>query len=203
MQVGGIKERYRVDSCNCVFHVIVWERQFFKCWKVSSLTIFQNYTTVTFALKCLNQGPEDNMLQTIFQTHFLAIFHLIYLSHVLSPQNNVDPVNWYIHAPPGLSEMTYRPVFDAGNIPDSKVHGANMEPIWGRQDPGGPHVGPMNLAIWDVQQSQLVRLSVGDSSINKRQCCLDVLIYSIRYIWSFLYCSHNTSRNTMAASCYV
>ena len=34
-------------------------------------------------------------------------------------------------------------------IPDSKVHGANMGPIWGRQDPGEPHVGPMNFAIWD------------------------------------------------------
>ena len=33
--------------------------------------------------------------------------------------------------------------------PDSKVHGAIMGLIWGRQDPGGPHVGPMNLAIWD------------------------------------------------------
>ena len=33
--------------------------------------------------------------------------------------------------------------------PDSKVHGANMGPIWGRQDPGGPHVCPMNFAIWD------------------------------------------------------
>ena len=32
--------------------------------------------------------------------------------------------------------------------PDSKVHGANMGPIWGRKDPGGPHVSPMNLAIW-------------------------------------------------------
>ena len=31
--------------------------------------------------------------------------------------------------------------------PDSKVHGANMGPAWGRQDLGGPHVGPMNLAI--------------------------------------------------------
>ena len=28
-------------------------------------------------------------------------------------------------------------------IPDSKVHGANMGAIWSRQDPGGPHVGPM------------------------------------------------------------
>ena len=34
--------------------------------------------------------------------------------------------------------------------PDGKVHGTNMEPTWGRQDPGGPHVGPMNLAIWAV-----------------------------------------------------
>ena len=34
------------------------------------------------------------------------------------------------------------------NYSDSKVNGANMGPIWGRQDPGGPHVGPMNFAIW-------------------------------------------------------
>ena len=37
-----------------------------------------------------------------------------------------------------------------GHIPDSKVHEANMGPIWRRQDPGGPHVGPMNLAIWVI-----------------------------------------------------
>ena len=43
-------------------------------------------------------------------------------------------------------------------IPDSMVHRANMGPIWGRQDPGGPHgglmcdephVGLMNFAIWN------------------------------------------------------
>ena len=34
-------------------------------------------------------------------------------------------------------------------IPDSKVHGAHMGPTWGQQDPGGPHVGPMKIAIWD------------------------------------------------------
>ena len=36
------------------------------------------------------------------------------------------------------------------NVPDSKVHGANMGPIWGRQDPGGPHVSPMNFDIWGI-----------------------------------------------------
>ena len=36
------------------------------------------------------------------------------------------------------------------DCPDSKVHGANMGPHWGRQDPGGPHVGPMNFATWEL-----------------------------------------------------
>ena len=46
------------------------------------------------------------------------------------------------------------------HVPDSRVHGANMGPIWGRQDPGGMggaggggggvHVGTMNFAIWDI-----------------------------------------------------
>ena len=35
-----------------------------------------------------------------------------------------------------------------GYFPDSKVHAANMGPTLGQQEPGGPHVGPMNLACW-------------------------------------------------------
>ena len=34
--------------------------------------------------------------------------------------------------------------------PDSQFHGADMGPIWDRQDPGGPHVGPMSFAIWEA-----------------------------------------------------
>ena len=33
------------------------------------------------------------------------------------------------------------------HYPDSRVHGPTRGPS-GRQDPGGPHVGPMNFAIW-------------------------------------------------------
>ena len=36
--------------------------------------------------------------------------------------------------------------------PERKVRGANMGPIWGRQDPGGPHVGPINFAFWVIIQ---------------------------------------------------
>ena len=34
--------------------------------------------------------------------------------------------------------------------PDNKIHEANMGHIWGWQDPGGPHVGTMNLTFWDI-----------------------------------------------------
>ena len=43
-------------------------------------------------------------------------------------------------------------------IPDSKVHGTNMGPTWGRQDPGGPHVDHVKLAIWDALLSDLANL---------------------------------------------
>ena len=29
-----------------------------------------------------------------------------------------------------------------------------MGPIWGRQDPGGPHDGPMNFIIWVISGSK-------------------------------------------------
>ena len=49
-------------------------------------------------------------------------------------------------------------VYDLQNIPDSKVHGANMGPNWVLSAPDGPHVGPMNLAIGDANWMVLVLL---------------------------------------------
>ena len=37
---------------------------------------------------------------------------------------------------------------DAVIFTENKVYGANVGPIWGRHDPGGPPFGPMNIAIW-------------------------------------------------------
>ena len=37
------------------------------------------------------------------------------------------------------ASMGYPDPVDMQGVPDSKVHWANMGPIWGRQDPGGPH----------------------------------------------------------------
>ena len=53
--------------------------------------------------------------------------------------------------------------------PDSKVHGAYMGPAWGPQDPGGPHIGPMILAIW-VTDDSLMEFGVTGQS------CIDIQI---------------------------
>ena len=47
--------------------------------------------------------------------------------------------------------------------PDSKVHRAHMGPTWGRQDPGGPQVVHVNLAIWvysitDINNTYQIRI---------------------------------------------
>ena len=58
------------------------------------------------------------------------------------------------------------------DYPDSKVHGPNMGPIWGRQDPGGPHVGPMSFAIWVPRPAAFCSLvmlpGIGILMINKK-----------------------------------
>ena len=46
------------------------------------------------------------------------------------------------------SIMTARQSLILHNYPIGKVCVANMGPIWGQQDPGGPHIGPMSRAIW-------------------------------------------------------
>ena len=47
-----------------------------------------------------------------------------------------------------------------------------MGPIWGRQDPGGPHDGPMNYAIWEWQHEidwdmDDVKISIDAIILNK------------------------------------
>ena len=49
------------------------------------------------------------------------------------------------------------------HLPDSKAHGAHMEPTWVLLAPDGPHVGPMNLDIRAGNQSALpARLALSD-----------------------------------------
>ena len=47
-----------------------------------------------------------------------------------------------------LRRLYHTNVCNAATDTDSKVHGANMGPAWVLSAPDGPHVGPMNFAIW-------------------------------------------------------
>ena len=60
------------------------------------------------------------------------------------------------------------------HTPNSKVHGANMGPIWGLQDPGRPHVGPMNFTISD---------NMWRNQIQIQSCCLTGLLHGT---WGWL-----------------
>ena len=74
-------------------------------------------------------------------------------------------------------------IVHANSIPDSKVHGANMGPSWGRRDSVGPHVGPMNFAIWDVSTVHSKRQQLKNMFWAMISCIVNLL-------WISLFCIH-------------
>ena len=54
-----------------------------------------------------------------------------------------------------------------------------MGPIWGRQDPGGPHVGPMNFAIWEAPFVSVIALRTNKLQLESRES-IRVCYVSIR-----------------------
>ena len=56
-----------------------------------------------------------------------------------------------------------------------------MGPIWGQQDPGGSHVGPMNLVIWVVGVSYLHgRFIVAWSNLLLYGSCISIIVIAHR-----------------------
>ena len=58
---------------------------------------------------------------------------------------------------PNVGYLIRADVILLDTFPASKVHGSNMGPTWGRQDPGRSRVGPMNLAIWVTLTLSIVK----------------------------------------------
>ena len=74
----------------------------------------------------------DTILLTCSEMFRMLSNECIYVKHVCL----------YVH---GISNIGISMVH---SYPHSKVHGANMGPIWGRQDPGGTHVGTVSFFTW-------------------------------------------------------
>ena len=73
--------------------------------------------------------------------------------------------------------------------------GPTCWPTWGRQDPGGPHVGPMNLPIRDQSCCNFVREIISNQvslwiimkdEIFKRTTAIDY-VYRIEWAWYILW----------------
>ena len=88
-----------------------------------------------------NSGTDDSNLKLLLVSPFKYNIHPLQprMTFSVIVENNMILMLSHLM----MYHMTYP-------IPDNKVHGANMGPIWGRQDPGGPHVRPMNFDIWDI-----------------------------------------------------
>ena len=61
-------------------------------------------------------------------------------------------------------------VYSLEIVPENKVHGANMGTTWGRQDPGGPHVGHVNFAIWDMPVHTEFKLCIVVQCVHVATC---------------------------------
>ena len=72
-------------------------------------------------------------------------------------------------------------VFLLRRYPDRKAPGANMWPTWGRQDPGGPHVGHVILAIGDLW----------NSTLHQRQSTFS--LFNVIALWSATHECHSGS----------
>ena len=73
-------------------------------------------------------------------------------------------------------------------LPDSKVHGANMGPTRVLSAPGGPHAGPMNLAIRAGIWSTIVPTVLYATS------CYIVPLYTDMTVYNQLLCSHGVTQ---------
>ena len=89
--------------------------------------------------------------------------------------------------------------------PDSKVHGAKMGPIWGRQDSSGPHVCPVNFAIWDVYLMHIPPWQIKDKRKQRKAVILPIifniktrtvnLYRAVELLWTFQYHFIKTKKN--------
>ena len=70
--------------------------------------------------------------------------NILYYSEKLYPQSSIFFSSLRVN--PGI-QLISKPWYVPGTFLDSKVHVANMGPTWVLLSSGGPHVGPMNLAI--------------------------------------------------------
>ena len=67
------------------------------------------------------------------------------------------------------------------SFPESKIHGANMGPTWVLSAPDGPHVGPMNFAIWVMINAIKNLYAMWNTAFYNFIFCIDAQVSIISY----------------------
>ena len=122
-----------------------WNVKQFMYWYVSQYFVIYQYLIFSCPISHLKQClfalyslfPHiESCLFILLQVHYCVIEELSFINH-----NNGHVIAkysmWWYYC---LSSVN-------NNYSDGKVHGASMGPPWVLSAPGGPHVGPINIAI--------------------------------------------------------
>ena len=134
----------------------------------SRLTVFQHLTSLFLPLKPLLIEFNWVLIQCIVVSYLkVIVLTLVCVACILCKSMEHKTEMYYV--------MAWVPSLIA------RVHGANMGPTWRRQDPCGPHVGPMSLVIW-VKPSPCI-LHFRDPRLIWCRASLSYLLSCLDYLW--------------------
>ena len=119
------------------------------CSQLTFLIAVNKIILTDFVLTlCLGRPEKTNRLR---HAHSWAF---IYIKSMSCSCNQ----RWRIYDAVCSGSIVLIAIVGNDGCPDSKVHGANMGSIWGRHDPCGPLVGPMNIVIWVLAPLSMLNL---------------------------------------------
>ena len=116
----------------------------------------------------------------------IAMYDFMYPSMLISPVARLVLITKIVEMTLCRIESDHALQF---TFPDSKVHGANMEPTWVLSDPDGPHFGPMNLAIRVCMELQPVIRLAALFRYKMHLFQMHLLLTEISKIWSNCRCN--------------
>ena len=125
-----------------------------KISSVLSIIFHAFYGAISIQQTDLSYNDCDNTFILSYYHHEISILTHLSLFRVRSWNNGMSCV-FFLYSY-RLNSRTARRLMNSAqtilpasrSYPESKVYGANMGPTCGRQDPGEPHVSPMNFAVW-------------------------------------------------------
>ena len=135
-------------SVNC----LKWECDFYQMIEAWPWCVMYSVSYVVVCSNLINvinvfRFPSSYVPSSGYFTDWRAIVYPHCFESVVNCRHNAILTERQQTQQSGNHAHTYGDV-----LPESTFHGAKMGPSWDRQDPVGPHVGPMNFDIWAVSR---------------------------------------------------